>query len=305
MMSAPTDPLAGLNSVNWSQLTHAYGPADDVPLLLRELQSTDPKLYLAALDECWSSIYHQGTRYSASAQAVPFLYSLLDHQATKNRHNLLHLIIALAIGHPDWCIPNGLHVAEWEKRITDMEEEEDHKFALDEFKSYEAVERGLSSVVHCLREESPVMRATAAHALAFFPRCLEMSVPALLSLLSRESCKAVRGTAVLALAVLFAPLEDNLKKSNITQQIQDYHDACCGMEVEDIYSWSCALALLILGVAQKELVEKVERVLTDEEYLSELNASIVPDDSFPFDMLGLRHLAEKVLEKTEGISTAI
>jgi hypothetical protein len=305
MMSVPsTDPLAGLDSVNWSQLNHAYGPADDVPLLLRQLQSTDPEIYLAALDECWSCIYHQGTRYSASAQAVPFLYSLLDHQATKNRHNLLYLVTALAIGHPDWCIPNGLHVAEWEKRITDMEEE-NHKFALVEFKSYEAVEQGLSSVVHCLREESPAMRATAAHALAFFPRRLETSVPALLDLLSRESCKAVRGTVVLALAILFAPLEDNLKKSNITQQIQDYHDACCGMGVEDIYSWSCALALLVLGVARKELVEKARRVLTDGNYLSELNASIVPDDSFPFDMLDLRHLAQKVLEKAEGISTTI
>ncbi|SPJ72256.1 uncharacterized protein FTOL_01984 [Fusarium torulosum] len=305
-MSVPsTDSLAGLESINWSQLTHAYGPADDVPLLLRQLQSTDPKLYLPALDECWSSIYHQGTRYSASAQAVPFLYSLLDHQTTKNRQNLLYLITALAIGHPDWCIPNGLHVAEWEKRITDMGEDEDHKFALDEFKSYEAVERGLSSVVHCLKEESPAMRATAAHALAFFPRRLETSVPALLDLLSQESCKAVRGTVVLALAILFAPLEDNSKKSNITQQIQDYHEACCGMGVEDIYSWSCTLALLILGVAQKELVEQAERVLTDEKYLSELSASIQPDDSFPFDMLDLRHLAQKVLEKAGGISTTI
>lgn len=300
MSAQMTDPLAGLDSINWSQLTHAYGPADDVPVLLRQLQSTDPEIYLTALDECWSSIYHQGTRYSASAQAVPFLYSLLDHEATKNRSNLLYLIVAIAIGHPDWCVPNGLRVAEWEKRITDMEEE-DRKFALDEFKSYEAVERGLSSVIQCLNEESAAMRATAAHALAFFPRRLETSVPALLELLSRESCKAVRGTAVLALAILFASLEDPLERSSITQQIQDYHDACCGTGVEDIYSWSCVLALLILDVVQKELVEKAGRVLTDGDYLSELNASIEPDDSFPFDMSDLRDLARAVLKRA-GIS---
>lgn len=293
-----TDPLAGLDSINWSQLTHAYGPADDVPLLLRQLQSTDPEIHLTALDECWSSIYHQGTRYSASAKAVPFLYSLLDHEATKNRSNLLYLIVAIAIGHPDWSVPNGLRVAEWEKRITDMKEE-DRKFAIHEFKSYEAVERGISSVIQCLNEESAAMRATAAHALAFFPRQLETTVPALLELLSRESCKAVRGTAVLALAILFVSLEDNSKRSSITQQIRDYQDPCCG--IEDIYSWSCALALVILGVARKDLVEKVARVLIDWKYLSELNASIGPDDSFPFDMLDLRHLARKVLDKA-GIS---
>ncbi|KAH7262870.1 hypothetical protein BKA59DRAFT_464671 [Fusarium tricinctum] len=300
-MSVPIDPLAGLESINWSQLIHAYGPADDVPVLLRQLQSTDPEIYLTALDGCWSSIYHQGTRYSASVQAVPFLYSLLDHQATKNRSTLLYLIIALGVGDPDWCVPNGLHVAEWEKRITNTEEEY-RKFALDEFKSYEAVERGLSSVLHCLNEESAAMRAAAAHALTFFPRQLETSVPALLDLLSRESCKAVRGTAVLALAILFAPLEDNPKRSSITQQTQDYYNACCGTGVEDIYSWSCVLALLILGVVQKELVEKAERVLKDGDYLSELNASIEPDASFPFGMIDLRELAQKVLEKA-GIST--
>ncbi|KAH6969323.1 hypothetical protein DER45DRAFT_548989 [Fusarium avenaceum] len=300
-MSAPmTDPLAGLDSIDWSQLTHAYGPADDVPVLLRQLQSTDPEIYLTALDECWSSIYHQGTRYSASTQAVPFLYSLLNHEATKNRSNLLYLIVAIAIGHPDWCVPNGLRVAEWEKRITGMEEK-DRKYALEEFKSYEAVERGLSSIVHCLNEESAAMRATAVHALAFFPRQLETTVPALLDLLSREICKPVRGTAVLALAILFASLEDNSKRSSITQQIQDYHDACCDTGVEDIYSWSCVLALLILDVVQKELVEKAGRVLTDEDYLSELNASIEPDDSFPFDMLDLRDLARAVLKRA-GIS---
>ncbi|KAM0264377.1 hypothetical protein ACHAPA_008303 [Fusarium lateritium] len=304
VMSIPADPLAGLDSVNWPQLTHAYGPADDVSVLLRELQSTDPEIYLTALDECWSSIYHQGTRYSASVETVPFLYSLLDHQDTKNRPSLLYMITALAIGHPNWCVPNGLHLAEWEKRIADMEDKGDHKFAVDEFKCYEAVESGLSCIIRCLEEESSAMRATAAHALAFFPRFLETSVPALTDLISRESCRAVRGTAVLALAILFAPLEDSLRKSNITQQIQDYHDACCGTGVEKIYPWSCALALLILGVTREELLEKAKRVLTDKTFLSEMEANIGPDDIFPFGMLDLRHLAQAVLGKAQRISSS-
>ncbi|KAI7762615.1 hypothetical protein LZL87_008961 [Fusarium oxysporum] len=91
------DPLAGLDSVDWSQLSHAYGPADDVPRLLKDLQSTDPEVYKRAFDKCWSNIYHQGSRYSASVEAVPFLYAALDSSATKDRESLLHLITSLAI----------------------------------------------------------------------------------------------------------------------------------------------------------------------------------------------------------------
>ncbi|KAF5260704.1 hypothetical protein FOXYS1_8635, partial [Fusarium oxysporum] len=50
MSSQNTDPLAGLDSIDWSRLNHAYGPADDVPLILGDLQSRDPEVYKTALD---------------------------------------------------------------------------------------------------------------------------------------------------------------------------------------------------------------------------------------------------------------
>ena len=83
MSTSNADALIGLDSINWSRLSHAYGPADDVPILLRELQATDPEVYLTAYDAFLSNIYHQGSRYSASVKAVPFLYALLDRQSTK------------------------------------------------------------------------------------------------------------------------------------------------------------------------------------------------------------------------------
>ncbi|KAH7224346.1 uncharacterized protein BKA55DRAFT_584485 [Fusarium redolens] len=33
------DPLAGLSDIDWSNLEHAYGPADNVPPLIRKLRS--------------------------------------------------------------------------------------------------------------------------------------------------------------------------------------------------------------------------------------------------------------------------
>ncbi len=64
--------FAGLDSVRWAELEHAYGPADDLPGILRALAG-DEDQSAEALDELWGSILHQGTVYGATAQAVPFL----------------------------------------------------------------------------------------------------------------------------------------------------------------------------------------------------------------------------------------
>lgn len=304
MLTSTTDALIGLDSINWSQLSQAYGPADDVPTLLRALQSADSEVYLTGYDACLSNIYHQGSRYSASVKAVPFLYALLGRQTTKNRQSLLYLITSLAVGHPDSSVPNGVDVAKWEKQIANTQEPSASEHSHYEFATYEAAERGLSSVIRYLEEESPAMRATAAHALAFFPRHSDTSAAALFGLLSRETCSVVRSTIVLAIAILFVPVNDYSKKSNIIQQLRGYYAAGGGVGVaDDIFTWSCAIALTILGPVQEELVARARRALTDETYVSELEASITRDTWFPFALCDLRQLANTVLEKSKSLST--
>nr|RBQ89686.1 hypothetical protein FVER53263_13666 [Fusarium verticillioides] len=290
-----TDPLAGLDSIDWSRLNHAYGPADDVPRILRELQSTNPDVYKTALDSCWSNIYHQGTRYSASVEAIPFLYALLDSPATKDREVILFLIDSLAIGDPDWAVPNGIDIQEWEQRIAGMEPP-NRNYAMYELKAYEAVERGLSSMVRCLKEESASLRANAAHALAFFPRHSDASVIVLLDLLGRETNNNVRGTIVLSLAILYVKANDDSEKRNIVEKIQEYCAPSSNREAVDIFKWSCVAALLILGSKDDGLVETVQRVHVDEAYLSKLESSIDSSSWFPFATLGLRELAASILE---------
>jgi hypothetical protein len=74
-MAAGPDPFAGLDfeAVDWAGLTHAYGSAEDVPALIRSLVSPDADERSEALDGLFGSICHQGTVYSASAPAIPFL----------------------------------------------------------------------------------------------------------------------------------------------------------------------------------------------------------------------------------------
>ncbi|HET6212908.1 MAG TPA: hypothetical protein VFE14_08560 [Micromonosporaceae bacterium] len=75
--------LNGLGEVDWSGLTHAYGPATDIPDLIRALAATDVEPADHALDEIISRLFHQGTVYPATVPAVPFLVELA---ATGSHH---------------------------------------------------------------------------------------------------------------------------------------------------------------------------------------------------------------------------
>ncbi|MEU9111740.1 hypothetical protein AB0D04_08120 [Streptomyces sp. NPDC048483] len=70
------DGIDDMDDIDWAALEHAYGPADDVPGLLRAAGSVDVRMRDAALDELFSSLCHQGTIYSATAAAVPFIARL-------------------------------------------------------------------------------------------------------------------------------------------------------------------------------------------------------------------------------------
>lgn len=60
---------------NWADLRHAYGPATDIPPLLRQLRTAPPPA--THKDEpwfsLWSALCHQGDVYTASYAALPEL----------------------------------------------------------------------------------------------------------------------------------------------------------------------------------------------------------------------------------------
>ncbi|MER5931366.1 hypothetical protein [Streptomyces sp. NPDC002054] len=70
------NPLHGLDDHPWHATSHAYGPADDLPDLLRALASGDPDTVEAAVSELYGNVIHQGTVYAASVEAVPWLARL-------------------------------------------------------------------------------------------------------------------------------------------------------------------------------------------------------------------------------------
>jgi HEAT repeat len=69
---AEPDVLDGVDDIPWPDLSHAYGAAGDVPALLRALTSASEEAG-EAFDTLCGSICHQGSVYSATRYAVPFL----------------------------------------------------------------------------------------------------------------------------------------------------------------------------------------------------------------------------------------
>jgi hypothetical protein len=90
--------LDGLDQVEWGRLQHAFGTAEDVPHLIRALQSPSLDQRQAAFGELYGNIWHQGTIYEATPYAVPFLIELAASDQTPDRFEILSYLGTLADG---------------------------------------------------------------------------------------------------------------------------------------------------------------------------------------------------------------
>jgi len=90
-----------LDDRRWAELTHAYGPAADIPALLRQLRTfpTATGYRAEPYFSLWSALCHQGDVYSASYAAVPHLVAaLLGAAASPMHRSPLQLIVCIEIG---------------------------------------------------------------------------------------------------------------------------------------------------------------------------------------------------------------
>ncbi|WP_436534372.1 hypothetical protein [Actinoplanes sp. HUAS TT8] len=95
---APID-LSGLDEIPWNELSHAHGDAEEIPGLIRAL--ADPfGEWGETLDELFGDdLLHQGTCYSATAPALPFLTRLIVSGAVPARQRLdLYVWLLVAAG---------------------------------------------------------------------------------------------------------------------------------------------------------------------------------------------------------------
>ena len=85
--------LEGLDIVRWHELHHAYGRADEVPSLLRDVAIGSETVRERAIDQLFGCLDHQGTVYEASAFAVPFLAEIAGDRRTPFRWRVWVLVL--------------------------------------------------------------------------------------------------------------------------------------------------------------------------------------------------------------------
>ncbi|MEU9979962.1 PBS lyase [Streptomyces sp. NPDC050856] len=93
--------FTGIDEVDWASLGHAYGPADDVPALLRGLASADPAERESALDGMYGAVHHQGDVYDSTLACIPFLLELVADPEVLDRGCIVELLTS--IGCIDLC----------------------------------------------------------------------------------------------------------------------------------------------------------------------------------------------------------
>ncbi|MEU1181103.1 hypothetical protein ABZ464_26350 [Streptomyces sp. NPDC005820] len=210
---------------DWSRLHHAYGRAADVPGQLAALADPDPAVRRAAVSALTGNVYHQGTRWPASAHVVAPLVALLDTPAAPDRATVLGLLHAVAVGDlPDDLLPFDPAQAfaeadrigpEDERAVLRVLFEEDEpdpesvaevadavalRWAAD---AYHAAGRHTTSLLGLLHDPDPVVAAHAAALAVWYPHTA--GLPEALTAVPHGPAPA-RASANLALAHLPGPL---------------------------------------------------------------------------------------------------
>lgn len=199
--------LEQLDDVPWETLEHAYGSAEDVPGLLRQLLSPDPKVRAEAQYALYGNVFHQGTRFSAAPSVVPFLIEMCAEPTVPDRFWLLDYWGSLITGYfniqerPIWGDGERLHGCD-EFDPGGGDSDEDALYAQTLHRIYRESLKGYPLLHALIEDPDHSVRAGAAWVLACLPTMAAETVPLLDG--RDESSGWVRAASAFALGELGA-----------------------------------------------------------------------------------------------------
>ncbi|MFF3598073.1 hypothetical protein [Kitasatospora indigofera] len=232
-MKPSDDLLAGLDDIDWAALGHAYGSAEDVPDQIRAACGPDEGAREDAFRHLFGNIFHQGTRYSASPYAVPFLARIATAGPPGARADALLLLTRLAVDwHDEYDLPLGIDTAAWRAAAISPEENlrwYDEQIATETdgkrlknlregraycaaghpvdaregaLRSYDAVRAQLPVLLDLLGDPDAEIRTRTAYLLGWFPEEADAALPPLLACLDGERNPACAATVLVAVGLL-------------------------------------------------------------------------------------------------------
>jgi hypothetical protein len=204
-----TDVLQGLDAVPWADLEHAYGSAADVPGLLRKLLAPNPRVRGETLRTLYSNVFHQGSRYPATAHVIPFLIEMCASPAVPDRYDLLRYWGSLITGYfsvlarPCWGDGERIH-DNGQVVIPEPGDSWWGDYPATLHQVYRESVKGHEVACNLLADDNHAVRAGAAWVLACLPTMAQASVPILQAQLLAEPSGWVRAAIAFALGELGA-----------------------------------------------------------------------------------------------------
>jgi len=200
--------LENLDKIDWSNLGHAYGPAEDVPGLLRDLASPVEEERADAMGELYGNIWHQGTVYQATAYAVPFLLELLESPKVDGKDDILVLLAHLARGTSYHDVHQHLSHHKEEAKGQGWQDKVQKELGwVGDVKA--AVKAGENLYLGLLNDTDARMRDAAAYVIASLDRPLAKLAEAVWKRLEREKEESVQVGLVMAFGFLAERTEGN------------------------------------------------------------------------------------------------
>jgi tetratricopeptide (TPR) repeat protein len=184
--------LDGLSSTDWEAVDHAYGPATDVPQLIRDLVSGDPATRALALSELSGNVIHQGTRFSATPKVVPYLIELVAAPGVPDRAAVLRYLIKLVAG--PFTVRDGFWIG-----ADSQGGPQQQAIALA---CHDAAVPGILALLDLATGRSHKVRTAAICLLGCFRSARTTIIPALKAQAAKETSDAVRAAAAFSLALL-------------------------------------------------------------------------------------------------------
>jgi hypothetical protein len=108
--------IVALDNNRWTSLSHAYGPAADIPELLNRAKD-DPRpghVTGSAWFDLWSALCHQGDAYTASYAALPHLVVMATPHLQRQRYDAILLAACIELARLDGrgpSVPDDISVA--------------------------------------------------------------------------------------------------------------------------------------------------------------------------------------------------
>ncbi len=167
----------GLDDIPWGQIRDAYGPAESVPVRLRELLSSDVEDRAFAIDQLNMGICHQGSVAEATAYAVPFLVELARSSTVEGKADILMLLGNIAGGAHAFLTNRERQREEIVQgciRYRSMTQEEAKAafLAVQDWnaRALDAVDQGCDAYLALARDDGAEVRLAAAYALVALAR---------------------------------------------------------------------------------------------------------------------------------------